>query len=67
MADFLEKTRTRWFLKKQLKRNYPPQENGRQDGSTQIVSGYAVKKSPLEGLAKSFDRRNWRVSRTKSR
>lgn len=27
---------------------------GEQDGSTQIVSGYAVKKSPLEGLAKAL-------------
>lgn len=29
-------------------------DEGKQDGSTQIVSGYAVKKSPLEGLAKAL-------------
>lgn len=29
-------------------------KQGEQDGSTQIVSGYAVKKSPLEGLAKAL-------------
>lgn len=29
-------------------------EEGKQDGTTKIVSGYAVKKSPLEGLAKAL-------------
>ena len=29
-------------------------KQGEQDRSTQIVSGYAVKKSPLEGLAKAL-------------
>jgi len=29
-------------------------DQGKQDGSTQMVSGYAVAKSPLEGLAKAL-------------
>ena len=62
MADFWnEKPEQGGFFEKQLKKKLPARKmaerlmkQGEQDGSTQIVSGYAVKKSPLEGLAKAL-------------
>ncbi len=52
-GSFFEKNNTKEITRRR-KMAERLMKQGEQDGSTQVVSGYAVKKSPLEGLAKAL-------------